>query len=395
MIRRCGATLAAAVLVFVAPPASGQSSGLSGYVQVVPVLSSADTLPKDNVAFFNRLRVTTKPGLGPFSFDVAYELAAVISRFEGSPFADFDGFGGGTENSDWLQLQWTVSDGKRVYTQHRFDRLRISWRPIDDVEVSVGRQAVSWGTTLFLTPADPFLPYRPTDALREFRSGIDAVRFRFYPDPLSELDLVIRPSRLRQDKELTALGRALTTWNSWEVSAWAGILYGDASVAAGAAGGVGAWAVRFEAVIREVEDSAVWRGTIGVDRTLELGQRDLSLVLEYQRDGLGTARPSDFERLLVSREFRRGELQVLGRDELALQASYQVHPLWNVSGLALWNLNSGGAVLAPRFSYSLNDEATFAGVVYFELGERIPAEHLPSRSQAPGPTAFLSLTWYF
>ena len=195
--------------------------------------------------------------------------------------------------------------------------------------------------------------------------------------------------------KLTALGRALTTWNSWEVSAWAGTLYGDASVAAGAAGGVGAWAVRFEAVIREVEDSAVWRGTIGVDRTLELGQRDLSLVLEYQRDGLGTAKPSDFERLLVSREFRRGELQVLGRDELALQASYQVHPLWNVSGLALWNLNSGGAVLAPRFSYSLNDEATFAGVVYFELGERIPAEHLPSRSQAPGPTAFLSLTWYF
>ena len=92
--------------------------------------------------------------------------------------ANFDGFGGGTGNSDWLQLQWTVSDGKRVYTQHRFDRLRISWRPIDDVEVSVGRQAVSWGTTLFLTPADPFLPYRPTDALREFRSGIDAARFR-------------------------------------------------------------------------------------------------------------------------------------------------------------------------------------------------------------------------
>ena len=311
--RRTALLVVAAALAV--PPASGQSEGLSGYVQTVPVLLTRESSRAGEATLFNRVRVRRALTLGPLSLDVAHEVSAVLAGAADPALGAVAG--SGARDGQWLNLQWVLSDRGRMRAQHRFDRLQAAWSPVEDVDVSIGRQAVSWGTTLLLTPADPFLPFRPEDPFREFRGGIDAARLRFYPGPLSEIDLVIRPSRLGGDEELTALARGLTSWGSWEVSGWGGVLYGDGAAAVAAAGGVGEWAARSEAVVREVEGRAVWRGAVGVDRTLELGGREARFVLELQRDGLGAAGPDELETLPESRAFRRGELQVRGREELA------------------------------------------------------------------------------
>ena len=56
--------------------------------------------------------------------------------------------------------------------------LRALWRA--NADLIVGRQPVSWATTLFLTPADPFSPFDPADPFREYRGGVDAARLRVY-----------------------------------------------------------------------------------------------------------------------------------------------------------------------------------------------------------------------
>lgn len=385
---RTALLVAAAALT--AAPVSGRSAGLSGYVQTVPVLSSR----AGDATLFNRVRVAGALVLGPLSLDVAHEVSAVLARSADPALGTIAG--SGDRDGQWLNLQWVLSERGRVRARHRFDRLRAVWSPVEDVEVSIGRQAVSWGTTLLLTPADPFLPFRPEDPFREFRSGVDAARLRFYPGPLSEIDLVIRPSRLGGDEELTALARGLTARGSWEVSGWGGVLYGDGAAAVAAAGGVGGWAARLEAVVREVEGRAVWRGAVGVDRTLALGGREARIVLELQRDGLGAAGPDELETLPESRAFRRGELQVRGREALAARAAYRIHPLWNVFGTALWNLNRGGALLAPGFSYALADEATVEGGAYLDMRRRIPGDSRgEDGSGRPTVTGYLSLTWYY
>ena len=45
--------------------------------------------------------------------------------------------------------------------------------------------------------------------------------------------------------------------------------------------------------------------------------------------------------------FQRGELQVLGRDEILSQAQYQLHPLWSLSFLWFLNLNDPSSLLSP------------------------------------------------
>ena len=389
-----GALFAVALLIPTGFPAWGQAGPLSGYLQTVVL---PDVFSRNDMALHNRLRLVAEPEIEPFSLTFAYELAATIAQPGDAPVAIARGAGGGEDGKDWLHLHGVLADGETFNARHRIDRLRLSWSPTDTVELDLGRQAISWGTTLFLTPGDPFLPLHPTDPFREFRRGTDAVRLRVYPSPLTEVDLVIRPSRLDGEEELTALVRGLTTWHNWEVSAWGGLLYDRFAGAVGAAGDSGEWAVRLEAVLREFDGNMAGRGTIGFDRSLQVFDRDLRIGFEYQRDGHGAVGPADFERILESPAYRRGEFQVFGRDEFVVQGTCQIDPLWNVSVLVLWNMNNGSAILAPGLSYSLSDEATVAAGMYLGLSDSIPKESRPAESEDDLPDAigFVSLSWYF
>ncbi len=394
----CAVALALVALTVSPRAAAAQTSWLTGYVQTVPLFSSSTVLTDASLSNFNRLRLTVEPTLGPFDLEVAYEHAATFRQSGDAVGLGLGGLSGIPGGGEWLDLQGTVAGGAtdQVYWQHRLDRFNVSWSPTSTMELSVGRQAVSWGTTLFLTPADPFVPFSPTDPFRVFRGGVDAARLRIYPGPLSEIDVVFRPTRTDVGEEVTLLARGLTTVLNWELSAWGGTLYGDTAGAVGLAGAVGAWAVRAEAVVRDYDGTVVGRGTIGVDRNWVVGGSDLAVVAEYQRDGRAAATPDRFVPILESDEFLRGEYQVFGRDELAMTLSYQIHPLLNLSSLALWNLNDRSVIIAPSFSYSASDNTSFAGGVYVGQGATdAPEDQLASEYGLVGVTGYLSLTWFF
>ena len=363
---------------------------LNGYVQAVPLVGTRE----GQLGEFNRVRLFGESGVGAFGFGVAYEHVLTFRRVAEAPEFHLGAVPGGGE---WLRLQWTVDERDHVVWRHRFDRLYVGWES-ERLEISVGRQAVSWGTALFLTPSDPFTPFNPVDPFREFRAGVDAARLRFFPSALSEVDLVVRPTRSPAGEEVvTALIRGLTTARSWELSAWGGIVYGDPAGAIGAAGSVGGWAVRGEAVLRQLPDRIVFRGTLGLDRQLQVGGRDLTLAAEYQRDGLGANGPDAFLATLGSATFLRGEHQVLGRDETVVRASYQLHPLWNLSGLVLWNLNDLSATTGTSAAYSAGNDVAMTAGAFLGLGDddATDARPLPSEYGSAGLSVYLSLSWYF
>ena len=388
------ALVSAGLVTIVATPVRAQPEWLTGYLQTVPLFSGATELADSSATEFSRFRLSSRPVVGPLLFEVAYEHALTLRQRDTS--AGF-GLGAVPTGGEWLDLEWTIAEEEHGRWRHRFDRLNVAVSPTRATEISAGRQAVSWGTTLFLTPADPFLPFSPADPFRQFRGGVDAARVRIYPSPLSQIDLVVRPSRTAAGDEVTALGRGLATWHNWELSGWAGSLYGDVTGAFGAAGGLGAWAVRSEGTLRQIDGAVVFRGAIGFDRILQVGGRDLSVGVEYQRDNLAAAHPGEYLRVVLSEPFRRGEFQVLGRDETVVFTTYQLHPLVGLSGLWLWNLNDRSALLAPSLSYSAGDEVTMSGGVYFGVGENTVTPHRPLASEygLSGTTGYASISWFF
>ncbi len=393
-----GLAVAATAILLCAPTARAQSDNpFTFYYQNVPLWSDETELSDGGFGDFNRFRVMTEPTFGDFTAGIAYEQVLTTSQDELAGIS----VGIVPSGGEWLDLQWEIVKNDTLTWAHRFDRAYIGWAPTGSLDLRAGRQAVSWATTLFLTPADPFSPFDPADPFREFRAGVDAVRMQVFPGPLSQLDVVVRGTKTELDgeqiEELTALGRGLSVWKNWELSGWGGSLYGDVAGSGAAAGSIGASAVRGEAVLRGVDGDLVFRGTIGFDHRFSPWSRDLFVVVEYQRDGFGAAKPDEYPEVFESDAFRRGELQVAGRDEIAVQANYQLHPLWSLSGLWLLNANDPSSLLSPSFAYSASDNATVTGGMFFGFGDDNIAEEgsLPSEYGLVGTTIYFSMSVFF
>lgn len=383
--------------LLVARAAAAQLPETRGYYLNVPLWSDSTPFAVGGFGDLQRLRFMSAPAIGPIDLDIAYEHILTYSeRAVAAPLGAILA-GAAPGGGEWLDLQWTIEESRHWLWRHRFDRLNLSYAPSDAVELTLGRQTISWATTLFLTPADPFVPFDPADPFREYRAGVDALRVQAYPGPLSEIDVVLRASDTAAGSTTTLLSRGRTVWRGWEISAWAGALHEEPALGLGAAGALGAAALRFEASLREEDDELVLRGTFGTDTRVDAFGRDLYLLLEYQRDEFGAKNADALTSVVLSKPFARGELQVLGRDVAAAQAVYQVHPLWATDLLFLWNLNDGSALVGAGTTYSASNEVALRAGLFLGLGDDASGAplSLPSEYGIVPTVLYASLTAFF
>ena len=395
MRRALAALSLAAALTAPCAQAAAQGVRFSGYYQNVGTYTGKVGTSGSALADVQRLRLMAAPAWGPVDGEVALEHTLTWQSAGGAALA-FGLLSSTRAGDDWLGIDWTIHDGRSVLWRERLDRLDVglshgAWT------LRAGRQAIAWGTMLFLTPADPFVPLDPADPFREYRRGVDALRAQWYPGPLSVVDVVIRPASTPYGNTLTALARGKATLHGWEVSAWGGMVHDDAGAGAGFTRSVGASALRAEVALRA--DSAgglVVRGAVGLDRRVTLAGRDLYGVIEYQHDGFGTASVAGLPATALSRPAQRAELQALGRDEAAVQLTYQLHPLVGLELLALWNLRDGSGLVAPAAALSLSDEVTARGGLFLAVGPAGPSPLAPASEYGPLPAgAYLAVSAFF
>lgn len=381
-----GVAVAALSVVIVSTAAGQRLPRLRAYYLNVALGADSSALAPRGAFDFQRLRLMASPSIGDLTLDLAYEQTLTWSSAAGAG-GPAVGLGQTRVGTDWLPLQGTLASSTRFAWADRLDRLSLRYST-DAFEITAGRQPISWATTLLFTPADPFAPFNPSDPFREYRAGVDALRVRAFPGPLSEIEAVVRPAAVAGAHPLTALGRGQLTIGSWELSAWGGAVYGDPAFAAGATVTVAGAALRAEGVVRRTGGRSVLRAAVGADRRVTALGRDLMLAVEYQRDGFGAASAAALPSVLISQPAARGELQVFGRDELALHPTWQVHPLVALDVVALWNLDDGSVLLAPSLAWSAAGSVTVragafagagAGALRSEYGE-VPASAYASAS---------------
>jgi hypothetical protein len=337
------------------------------------------------------------PAAGSTALEIAYEQLVTYSERAGSGLAGSIVEGLTPGGGEWLDLQWTLRRSRHWLWRHRFDRLNLKYAAGDLLDVTLGRQTISWATTLFLTPADPFAPFDPADPFREYRAGVDALRLQAFTGTLTDIDLALRLSDTAAGTTVTALGRGRSVWKGWELSAWAGVLHDEPAAAVGAAGSVGQAALRGEASLREEDGDLAIRGTLGVDTRVTAFDRDLYLVFEYQHDDFGASGAEALVGVVQSGPFARGELQVLGRDEIAGQAAYRVHPLLDIGLMTLWNLNDGSALIIPNAAYSASNEVTLQAGAFLGFGDDTTDGPLglPSEYGIVPAIAYVSVSAFF
>ncbi len=376
-----------------AAPLTAQQ-GVGGYALNVFLGAGDGPFSAAGVQDFQRLRLMLKPARGAVSLDLAYEQLLTVATTTGlRAFATSLGQPAGS--GDWLPLQGTIAAGAHATWRHRVDRLAVTVaRPLG--ELALGRQPMSWATTLFLTPADPFAPFDPADPFREYRAGVDAARVRVFPSAMSELEAVVRPATFDSVTTVTALARGKIAVGRIELAGWGGVLHDRAAGALGVTIRVAGAVLRSEAALRRAGDTTVVRLAVGADRTFEIAGRTLYVLAEYQRDGFGAAGAGGLPTVLGSAPYRRGELQVLGRHEIMAQATYQLHPLVRLETLSVWNAGDGSALLAPAVGYDALANLGFRLGAFVGIGARRTAAGFPGSEYGAVPVAgYLSGSFFF
>jgi hypothetical protein len=394
--RGIGASLSVLVLgalLLVPAPSNAQSIPVTGYYLHAVGASESSPFSASGIIDVQRLRIMTRPTRGAARFDLAWETTLSLRSDD---LALGRGFEGAEPAAPWLDLQGHLVDRRRVEWTHGLDRLNVSLQVGEQARLTVGRQPISWATTLYFSPADPFVPFDPTDPFREYRAGVDAVRGVLYTGALSEIDAVIRPAPSPSGGETwTALLRGQRLVAGWEVSAWGGMLHDDAAGAVAGTGSIGEWGLRGEGSLRGTDDGTVVRAALGLDRRFDLVDRDFRVVIEVQHDGFGASRTADLLDTALSLPAARGELSVLGRNALVVNTSWQMHPLASASLLSLVSLQDGSSLLSPGLTWSLADELSLRLGAFAGVGPGAEPTRLRSEHGATPFVGFAALSAFF
>lgn len=298
-----------------------------------------------------------------------------------------------------VDLRSELVDGQRLDVWHDIDRLALTvFTPA--VDVTVGRQAITWGTSALFPVADLWAAFSPFEQDTEEKAGVDAVRALFSPTDRLEMDAVV--AHRGSSEDLSAGVRGVVGLPSMDLWAGAGKFWRQMMVLGGATVLLDETRLRAEAVLPynlDREELLDPRVTLGADWL----RGSLAVTAEYHFNGLGSSDTDRYAAVAATEPFQRGESYYLGRHYLGTAASWSpdVENRWTLALTALVNAGDGSAALTPMTSYDLGQSARVTAGALLATGATPaitldpPALDLRSEFGAYGSLAFTTIALFF
>lgn len=259
-------------------------------------------------------------------------------------------------------LTWELDEGGRHQSLHRLDRVALQWQP-GNWSVTLGRQAVSWGSGVVFQPMDLFSPFSPTVVDRDYKSGDDLVLIDRLLDNGHDLQFL---HVLRRDASGDATQAVTSTAFKWHGYAGPGEFeavvaqhYGEPVYAVSLRLPLGQALLRTDLVASQ-DLRGRWRysGVVNADLSFVIAERNAYVFAEYFRNGWGVDElPFSVQTLPEELQERlaRGELFNLMRDYVAVGGNFEWHPLISQSATLITNLHDSSSLIQVSASYIPSD----------------------------------------
>ncbi len=272
-------------------------------------------------------------------------------------------------------LTWEIEDGSRHRSLHRLDRAAVQWQP-GDWSVTLGRQAVSWGSGIVFQPMDLFSPFAPTTIDRDYKAGDDVVLVdRLLPNG-HDLQLL---HVMRRDADGDATRAVTSTAFKWhgfaggtEFELVGAEHYDEPVLAASVRMPAGQALLRVDAVASRGRDGDYrYSGVVNADVSFLVAGRNGYVFAEYFRNGWGVKDLPPSATLLpqpLLERLERGELFNVMRNYLAAGGTYEWHPLVSQSVSLLSNLHDGSSLLQSSVSWVPDDSQSVQAGIIAPLG---------------------------
>lgn len=354
------------------------------------------------------LRLEWKAGIADFATVDVHNRAFWSLSSTGTGFGAI-GLGSTVPPTRTINLRSELVNEYGMRFEHDLDRLAVTFfTPVADI--TVGRQAVSWGNSTIFTLGDLWTQFSPFELDTSQKRGVDAVRFLAYPGGV-ELDVIVVDRGEWEDLS----GGARAGWSLGDADYYTALAknYDTAWWLLGFGVDLGSGRLHGELgqpLALNLERAGVPaalqvpRATVGFDW---LPSAKFTAFAEYHLNGPGTKDTSRYLLRLTTPEFARGETYFLGKHYAGIGASYMPwDDLVTFTLAGIGNLTDPSMLLTPSIAYALaqNVSATLGG--YFGLGKypeisfdpdnpAITSFAVHSEYGLYGNTVFLQLAGYF
>ncbi len=340
-------------------PASAQPFNLAfqGYLKNLAIRSRSFFTDK---AFFLDINRFRGKALVDFSSFIHSELwldsELLLGNFLNTP--DFY-IGENLKPKTLLNLNWEYSRGDQYLLRQRLFRAFVSFY-FNDIQFTVGRQRIAWGTGYVWNPTDLFNPFNPAAIELEEKEGVDALYLYVPLGGLSRAELVYAPGRGSLKKRVAAkLG---SHFHGFDFSFMSGLFQNRWVVGGDFAGSIGGAGLRGEfAYSYESSGQDFFRAILNTDYNFP---DDLYVFLEIYFNGAGSSSKKNYNfNALFS-----GEVFNLAQHYVAISLNKNITPLFEVSFYTIFNFDDGSQLLGPSLVYSLATNLEWAMSAYFFNG---------------------------
>ncbi len=311
------------------------------------------------------------------SFELSYDIIPSIK--ENSTFFNLQkifSYKNPYRAYDLSSYLWRGDEENSFSVNQNLDRavLNITFNSFD---LSIGRQAISWGSGKIINPTDIFSPFAFNELDKEERRGIDAIRVRIETGDFSEIDIgYVAGKRFNFNESGLFIRRKFQFLNSdfsiiFSNFKGNSLLGFDISREFMGAGLWFEWA--FVKTNTYKSDTAknsenYLRLSTGFDYSI----KSVYLFFEYHYNGAGSSEVENYKELFLKEAYREGSVYLMGKHYINSGVLYQITGVLSSTITLIFNLNDRSFFLFPQIEYSVSEN------VYIMIGGFLTSGESPS-----------------
>lgn len=266
-----------------------------------------------------------------------------------------------------VDLSWVATDEDLVF-RGRVDRLALKWS-LPGVDLTVGRQPISFGHALVFTPLDLVNPFNPAFIDQEYKPGVDALRVDAYAGVSSQLTLAAAYAGSWDREGLVVAAYGQSTIRVTDLGLFVASVRGDAVFGTSVVSSVGPVGVTSDVALTLPADDRdpFVRGTLGV---LFRPGANTTVTAEAYLQTLGSTKADGLLGTTADPRFQRGEVWLMGVGYLSVAVVQQITPMITGSVAVVGNVLDPSAFVAPSLGWSVASNVELALGGFVGIGAR-------------------------
>ena len=388
----------AAVFLLAASTSALAEINISGYLKSFVVAQDQLDNPvfqfDKNYQSQNSARIMLDGFSGSITWQLHYELSPVfISKALATERPTFNVVGDNYRLTD--PDANLLDDDNKTQLYQNLDRLNFQVQ-MDAGDLTIGRQAISFGSARIINPTDIFLPFDVRTFNTEYRNGVDALRFQRPWGDLGEIDIGVVLGKDAKSENSAAFLQLRTNHSGTDYHL-AIIEFAEQQLF-GLGLQTAIWDLGFWLEAAYVNgDENYLRLSTGVDYSFS--ERTF-VQIEYHYNGAGSNDHNDYLSNLSATPYQRGGVFLLGENYIMPSFTVQLSSLWFVATQVIYNLDDNSAFLSVSAEYNIAENFYMDFGYYHFSGDEFSLTEtgLPKLDSEYGSnpsTLFASIRYYF